>query len=85
MNAVDTNILFYAHDPRETAKQKTASDVIGDLSEGALVWQVACDLWASRNWLRWGIQTDALEDICNLRQFWATIVPDWAAWIEWSD
>jgi predicted nucleic acid-binding protein len=49
MNAVDTNVLFYAHDSRDPNKQKIAAELIASLNDGALLWQVACEyLWASR-------------------------------------
>jgi len=49
MNAVDTNVLFYAHDQRYPEKQRVASELIATVPDGALVWQVACEyLWASR-------------------------------------
>jgi predicted nucleic acid-binding protein len=49
MNAVDTNILFYAHDSRDPQKQRIASELIAAAPDGALIWQVACEyLWASR-------------------------------------
>jgi predicted nucleic acid-binding protein len=43
MNAVDTNVLFYAHDSRDPTKQKIAAEVIASLTDGALLWQVACE------------------------------------------
>lgn len=43
MNAVDTNVLLYAHDPRDARKQKIAADLVANLVDGALLWQVACE------------------------------------------
>jgi predicted nucleic acid-binding protein len=43
MRAVDTNVLIYAHDPRHPAKQATAISLIESLTDGALLWQVACE------------------------------------------
>jgi predicted nucleic acid-binding protein len=65
MNAVDTNILFYAHDSKEINKQKTASDLIALLDDGVLVWQVACEyLWVSRKLEPQGYSyADAIEDV----------------------
>jgi hypothetical protein len=40
MNAVDTNILIYVHDPRDPRKQDIASELVEQLSDGMLVWQV---------------------------------------------
>jgi predicted nucleic acid-binding protein len=81
MNGVDTNILFYAHDPRDPGKQRIASELIATLPDGALVWQVACEyLWASRKLAQFGYSySDAVEDIRNLRYVWSTVLPDWKA------
>lgn len=43
MNAVDTNILIYAQDPRDKSKQKIAQQLIAALDDGVLLWQVACE------------------------------------------
>lgn len=43
MDAVDTNILIYVHDPRDPRKQDIASDLIVDLSDGLLLWQTVCE------------------------------------------
>jgi predicted nucleic acid-binding protein len=81
MNAVDTNVLFYAHDSRDPTKQKIAAEVIASLTDGALLWQVACEyLWASRKLEALGYSySEAVDDIRYLRRAWNTIVPDWAA------
>ncbi|BAZ11026.1 hypothetical protein NIES4071_28500 [Calothrix sp. NIES-4071] len=44
MNAVDTNILIYVNDPRDTIKQAKASSLISNLTDGVLLWQVACEI-----------------------------------------
>jgi predicted nucleic acid-binding protein len=79
MNAVDTNILFYAHDHRYPEKQRVASELIATVPDGALVWQVACEyLWASRKLQPFGYSfTDAVEDVRNLRLAWNTVLPEW--------
>jgi hypothetical protein len=41
MNAVDTNVLFYVHDPRDLIKQTTAASLVQSLIDGVLLWQVA--------------------------------------------
>lgn len=81
MNAVDTNILFYARDPRDRRKQRVAGELIASLSDGVLLWQVACEfLSASRKLEAYGYAPDhAVADILGLRQSWATLLPDWAA------
>lgn len=43
MNAVDTNVLLYAHDPRDPDKQATAAALLQSLTDGVLLWQVACE------------------------------------------
>lgn len=81
MNAVDTNILFYARDPRDRRKQRVAGELIASLSDGVLLWQVACEfLSASRKLEAYGYASGhAVADILGLRQSWATLLPDWAA------
>jgi len=81
MNAVDTNVLFYAHDLRQEEKQKIAADLIASLDDGVLVWQVACEyLWASRKLEPQGYShSDALEEVRSLRRVWNTVLPDWPA------
>jgi hypothetical protein len=62
MNAVDTNVLFYAHDSRDPNKQKIAAELIASLNDGALLWQVACEyLWASRKLEAVGYSPGALS------------------------
>ena len=41
MNAVDTNVLIYARDPRDSGKQEKARTLTSNLTDGALLWQVA--------------------------------------------
>ena len=36
MDAVDTNVLIYAHDPRDPVKQNQAVELIASLIDGAL-------------------------------------------------
>jgi hypothetical protein len=82
MNAVDTNILFYARDPRDSRKQKVAVELIASLSDGALLWQVVATefISASRKLERFGYAPGhALADILSLRRSWTTLLPDWAA------
>lgn len=47
MNAVDTNVLIYARDPRDPVKQQKARSVTANLQDGALLWQVACEFIAA--------------------------------------
>ena len=54
MNAVDTNILIYAHDADEPAKQAVANVLLAELvqkGETVLLWQVAGELLSClRRW-----------------------------------
>jgi hypothetical protein len=43
MNAVDTNVLLYVHDPRDLVKQTTTASLVQSLTDGVLLWQVACE------------------------------------------
>ena len=47
MNAVDTNVLVYACDPRNASKQGTAATLIETLDDPVLLWQVACEYQAA--------------------------------------
>lgn len=79
MNAVDTNVLIYAHDPRDATKRDVATALLGSLIDGILLWQVACEfLWASRKLVAFGYaQTQAWSEIDRLRSVWHTALPDW--------
>jgi predicted nucleic acid-binding protein len=79
MNAVDTNVLIYAHDPRDPRKQAIATSLVGSLSDGALLWQVACEyLAASRKLEPYGYSLQqAFQDVRDPRATWSTILPSW--------
>lgn len=47
MRAVDTNVLVYAHDPREPDKRQVAQELILSLADGVLLWQVMCEFCAA--------------------------------------
>jgi predicted nucleic acid-binding protein len=81
MNAVDTNVLFYAHDPREPAKRSRAMSLIESLDDGALLWQVACEfVAASRKLEPHGFSRDrAWEELRVMPRVWATVLPTWPA------
>ena len=79
MNAVDTNILIYAHDSRDPVKQLAARNLVDNLSDGALLWQVACEFIAVARRLRakgvavpepWG-------EIALLQATWTSIPSRW--------
>jgi predicted nucleic acid-binding protein len=79
MNAVDTNILIYVHDPRDPGKQQIASELVEHLSDGILVWQTVCEfLSASRKLAPFGYDFDqASDDIRVLMTQWTTALPSW--------
>ena len=77
MNAVDTNVLIYARDPRDPVKQQKARALTADLTDGALFWQVACEfIAASRKLTAIGYtQAQAWRELQELRVLWKLIVP----------
>jgi len=77
MNAVDTNILIYAEDPRDPDKQRIARDVISKINDGALLWQVACEfLAASRKLASLGFDLDrAFQELHRFRSIWTLRFP----------
>jgi predicted nucleic acid-binding protein len=77
MNAVDTNVLIYARDPRDSVKQQKARAVTSNLTDGALLWQVACEfIAASRKLTVVGYtQAQAWGELAQLRVLWKLIVP----------
>lgn len=79
MNAVDTNVLVYVHDPRDPKKQETAIFLLDSLEDVVLLWQVSCEyLAASRKLTPFGYDlTMAFEDVRDMRSSWKTILPSW--------
>lgn len=79
MNAVDTNVLIYSRDPRDPSKQAVANNLLASLTDGVLLWQVACEyLAASRKLERFGYDlTQALADVSDMRAAWLTVLPTW--------
>lgn len=47
MKAVDTNILIYINDARDPIKQSIAASLVASLTDGVLIWQVACEYLAA--------------------------------------
>ncbi len=80
MNAVDTNILIYVNDPRDPVKKGVAISLVSALTEGVLLWQVACEyLAASRKLEALGYdRTQAYQYIRDLQQVWYTALPTWS-------
>src|ERR1051325_8928088 len=79
MNAVDTNILIYVHDNRDSAKQAIAEALVRTLPDGVLLWQVACEyIAASRKLEPLGYNRErAWQDIHKLRHLWNAQLPTW--------
>jgi predicted nucleic acid-binding protein len=79
MNAVDTNVLVYAHDPREPKKQVVAASLIASLTDAVLLWQVACEyVSVSKKLEPLGYnRAQAWQDIRDLRLVWAAALPNW--------
>jgi predicted nucleic acid-binding protein len=79
MNAVDTNVLLYVHDPRDPVKQTKAGAVVASLTNAVLLWQVACEyLSASRKLASFGFrQEDAWHELRRLQTVWLGILPEW--------
>jgi predicted nucleic acid-binding protein len=79
MNAVDTNILIYAHDTGNPTKRAVAESLIQSLSDGVLLWQVACEyIAASRKLEPLGYSRDeAWQDLHQLQSVWIIKLPSW--------
>ncbi len=79
MNAVDTNVLIYAHDPRDQRKQNLAATLLSSLSDGVLLWQVACEyVSASRKLAAFGLNPQrAFADLKRLQLVWTPLLPTW--------
>lgn len=80
MNAVDTNILVYVHDPRDKRKQAIAGQLVESLVDGVLLWQVACEfVAASRKLAAFDLTSErAWREVRRLRSLWTTKLPSWA-------
>lgn len=79
MNAVDTNILIYARDSRESRKRSIAGLLIAEIEDGVLLWQVACEyISASGKLSKQDFDRDrARSHVRELRMNWKTLLPDW--------
>jgi predicted nucleic acid-binding protein len=77
MNAVDTNVLIYARDPRDPVKHQVARHLTAAMPDGGLLWQVACEfIAASRKLTSVGYtQTQAWRELKELRELWTVILP----------
>jgi predicted nucleic acid-binding protein len=79
MIAVDTNVLLYVHDPRDPRKQTVAANLLSTLTDGVLLWQVACEyIAASRKLAPLGYDlSQAWQDIHDLQRIWVNVLPGW--------
>jgi predicted nucleic acid-binding protein len=77
MNAVDTNILIYVQDPRDPAKQKICADLLKNLVDQVLLYQVACEfLAASRKLVPFGYSLDqSFQDIDEMSRLIGIVLP----------
>jgi predicted nucleic acid-binding protein len=77
MNAVDTNVLIYARDPRDSVKHQRTRQLTAGMTDGRLLWQVACEfIAASRKLTSVGYtQAQAWRELEQLRRLWKLIVP----------
>ncbi len=87
MNAVDTNILLYVHDPRDPVKQATATKLTTSLPDGVLLWQVACEyVAASRKFVAFGLsRQQAYDDILRIESLWRFTPPTWQVYTRADD
>ena len=77
MNAVDTNVLIYACDRSDPAKQRIAKQVISDTRGGLLPWQAACEfIAASRKLVAQGFTTEhAWSRLARLTEIYRLVLP----------
>jgi len=72
MNAVDTNILIYVNDPRDAIKQGIASSLIASMTDGVLLWQVACEYLAASRKLELHLQKILLGEQTKCDRYYYT-------------
>ena len=77
MNAVDTNVLIYVHDPRDPRKQAIAVQLLKSLGSCVLLWQVACEyVAASRKLKQVGVTPQDIWDNLRIMQSaWPLLLP----------
>jgi len=77
MIALDTNVLIYACDKADPARQQIALDLIRNISGGVLPWQVACEfIAASRKLERQGFTaTDAWARLADFLEMFQLAIP----------
>jgi len=81
MNALDTNILVYAHDSRDPRKQTIALQLIKTVRPLALPWQVGCEFLAASRKLQAMTRDDAWDALDDFRQLVQVIlIPEAGLW-----
>ncbi|BAG03860.1 PIN domain-containing protein [Microcystis aeruginosa] len=80
MQVVAVQSIIYVNDSRYPSKQAIAASLVANLTEGVLIWQVACEyLAASRKLEPFGYdRAQAYQYIRDLQQVWYTALPTWA-------
>jgi predicted nucleic acid-binding protein len=81
MIALDTNVLIYACDKADSARQRTALNLISSINDGVLPWQVACEfIAASRKLEHQGFtSTDAWGRLSDFLGVFPLLVPTGSA------
>ena len=77
MIALDTNVLIYACDKADPARQSTALELISNAMDGVIPWQVACEfIAASRKLERQGFTaTDAWARLADFLAVCRLLIP----------
>lgn len=79
MNAIDTNVLIYSIDSRDTAKRQRALELIETLPDESTItpWQVACEVIAVLRKMERGGQFrgDLVESVTALHACFPIVVP----------
>ena len=77
MIAVDTNVLIYACDQADPRRQQIALDLVTNIEDGVLLWQVACEfISASRKLSKQGFtSTHAWNRLVEFRELLPLVLP----------
>jgi len=77
MNAVDTNVLVYACDKRDPRYQRIALELLDSITDGVLLWQVACEFIAAARKLAGEGFTlaDAWENLGDFMDAFSLVTP----------
>jgi predicted nucleic acid-binding protein len=77
MIGVDTNVLIYACDKADPRRQQIALDLVTNIEDGVLLWQVACEfLSASRKLSKQGFtSTHAWNRLAEFRDLLPLVLP----------